>query len=290
MADSRTEPLSVSVVIPCYNRSGLLVESVASVQGQSYPVHEIIVVDDGSTEDIAAALSPFDGGDTPVRLVRHDVSRGANAARNTGARLASGCLLAFQDSDDLWLVDKLARQIDSFEAAGRPEKSLVYCDFTRTKLGSAEVITSASAQFQGDERRALLWRNIISTQTVLLPRAHFLSFCFDEDLPRLQDWDAWLSMLDETRFIHVNEVLVHARESSDSVSRDPQRYRQALLMIGRKHHGLFVRDSDRAPDFARRCVRAARKERRYGEMVTWTGRLVAARLRRRSTGATQDDR
>ena len=97
----------VSVIIPTYNRAALVAEALASVQAQTYRDFEIVVVDDGGTDGTAAALAEW----REVKVLRHSRRRGVSAARNTGINAARGQWLAFLDSDDLWLPDKLARQI-----------------------------------------------------------------------------------------------------------------------------------------------------------------------------------
>ena len=98
----------VSVIIPTYNRATLVVEAVASALAQTYRDFEVLVVDDGSTDGTLKALAPFLG---EVKLLRLSRRRGVSAARNLGIRAARSRWLAFLDSDDLWLPEKLARQM-----------------------------------------------------------------------------------------------------------------------------------------------------------------------------------
>lgn len=107
--------MSVSVIIPAYNRAHCIGGAVQSVLEQSQPADEIIVVDDASTDDLTAALEPF--GDF-VRVVRHTTNQGAAAARNTGVREARGTIIAFLDSDDAWFPQKQLRQLAFMEAEG----------------------------------------------------------------------------------------------------------------------------------------------------------------------------
>jgi glycosyltransferase involved in cell wall biosynthesis len=97
----------VSVIIPTYNRAGLLKEAVASALSQTYPVHEIVIVDDGSTDDTAQVV---DAMPPPVRYF-HQRNSGLSAARNRGANVATGEYIAFLDSDDLWESRKIEIQL-----------------------------------------------------------------------------------------------------------------------------------------------------------------------------------
>lgn len=104
----------VSVIIPTYNRAATVLGAVQSALDQTYPSIEVIVVDDGSTDDTAERLSTF----LPrIKLLRQK-NAGPSAARNHGARHASGEILAFLDSDDVWISDKIARQVALMEAYG----------------------------------------------------------------------------------------------------------------------------------------------------------------------------
>ncbi len=104
----------VSVIIPTYNRAATVLGAVQSALDQTYPSIEVIVVDDGSTDDTAERLSTF----LPrIKLLRQK-NAGPSAARNNGARHASGEILAFLDSDDVWTSDKIARQVVLLEAYG----------------------------------------------------------------------------------------------------------------------------------------------------------------------------
>jgi glycosyltransferase involved in cell wall biosynthesis len=117
-------PDSLSVIIPTYNRSDLLVEAVRSVQRQTVQEIEIIVVDDGSTKPVANRLQGFKGA---VRVLRQENS-GLNAARNAGLRAARGDFIALLDDDDLWLPFKTEIQMTALERF--PEAGFVFSDFS----------------------------------------------------------------------------------------------------------------------------------------------------------------
>lgn len=97
----------ISVVIPAYNQAGFLREALDSVFAQTYPAHEVLVIDDGSTDDTPAVLEPYR---ERVAVVRQ-ANAGPSAARNTGLARATGTWVAFLDSDDVWDPDKLAQQV-----------------------------------------------------------------------------------------------------------------------------------------------------------------------------------
>ncbi|MGZ8216662.1 glycosyltransferase family 2 protein [Methylomagnum sp.] len=110
----------ISVIIPSYNRADYIVEAVQSAFAQTYPALELIVIDDGSTDATAQVLAPFVGRLTYVR----QENQGIGAARNHGVARSSGEFVAFLDSDDLWLPDKLQWQMAAFRNA--PETDAVY--------------------------------------------------------------------------------------------------------------------------------------------------------------------
>jgi glycosyltransferase involved in cell wall biosynthesis len=113
-------PPSISVIIPVYNAAPYLAEALRSVLAQTRSANEIIVVDDGSTDDSAAVAQGF----VPQVKLIQQANLGAAAARNSGVRLAQGDLLAFLDADDLWFPDKLALQWEALH--GEPYPQMVF--------------------------------------------------------------------------------------------------------------------------------------------------------------------
>src|SRR2546425_10651809 len=114
-------PSCVSVVIPVYNGEQYLADAIQSVRDQTYQNVEVIVVDDGSTDESADVAKKF--GEA-IRYV-HQSNGGVGKARNTGIAAARGAYLAFLDQDDLWLPDKLAVQVAYLDS--HPEMGAVYC-------------------------------------------------------------------------------------------------------------------------------------------------------------------
>lgn len=124
-----TRPL-VSVVIPAFNAGPYIAETLESVLGQTYPHREIIVVDDGSTDDTEGRIEPY------LRQVRYlrQPNAGEGKARNLGLRAATGDYIAFLDADDLWLPETLEVQLQV--AARHPESSMIVCDGVGLEDGS----------------------------------------------------------------------------------------------------------------------------------------------------------
>jgi glycosyltransferase involved in cell wall biosynthesis len=120
----------VSVVVPVYNRGASLRWTLESVLAQSYPSFEVIVVDDGSSDDSAACVASHYPG---VRLLRQERNRGAAAAVNRGVAAARGELIAFLDSDDVWSPDKLTLQVEDFDL--HPEAVISFTDITYGRSG-----------------------------------------------------------------------------------------------------------------------------------------------------------
>ena len=114
--------MKVSVIIPTYNRTEELKRSIQSVLNQTYENYDVIVVDDASTVDISQIVGGFEDD----RLIYHRLSdnKGAAGARNEGVKIADGDLIAFQDSDDEWLSDKLAKQVEYLTE--KPDFGMVY--------------------------------------------------------------------------------------------------------------------------------------------------------------------
>ena len=124
---SKEKP-TVSVIIPTYNRAKLLPRAIKSVLNQTFKDFEVIIVDDGSTDNTEEVINEFQKHNKRIKYIRHEKNKGAAAARNTGIKIAQGEYIAFQDSDDEWLPNKLEKQMEIFESAPA-EIGVVYTDY-----------------------------------------------------------------------------------------------------------------------------------------------------------------
>ena len=101
----------VSIITPSYNTAGFIAETIRSVQSQTYPNWEMIIVDDCSSDNTDEAVKPFLASDKRIKYVKNDRNSGAAVSRNKALRMAQGKWVAFLDSDDLWMPEKLERQL-----------------------------------------------------------------------------------------------------------------------------------------------------------------------------------
>ena len=196
----------VSVIIPTYNRADLVRQALASVKAQTYRDFEIVVVDDGGTDGTCEVLSAW----REIRVLRHARRRGVSAARNTGIAAARGQWLAFLDSDDLWLPDKLARQISWLE--GQPELLMCQTDETWVRRGVRVNKPLSHRKVAGRIFLPSLARCMISPSAVILNRRLFADHGgFDETLPAAEDYDLWLRLTWRYEVGLVDEPLVIKR-------------------------------------------------------------------------------
>jgi glycosyltransferase involved in cell wall biosynthesis len=179
----------VSVVIATHDMGRFLGTAVDSVLGQDYASLEVIVVDDGSTDDTPRVLEAY-AGDPRVKVIRQE-RLGQTATKNRGLREARGTYIGFCDADDAWLPDKLSRQVPAFDAAGRI--AVVYGDIICVDENEQVVPIPSMRRHSGRITRELLIDNFVAWPTVLVRRDVLLEMGgFDESLTMAIDYDLWL--------------------------------------------------------------------------------------------------
>jgi glycosyltransferase involved in cell wall biosynthesis len=215
----------ISVITPAYNAAAYIGRAIDSALAQSHPVHEIVVVDDGSRDDTASIVSAFG---PPVRLIRQ-VNGGASAARNAAVNAATGDWLAFLDADDAFAPDKLALQADVIDR--NPGVKIVYGG-ARLLSGGKEI--GQLDAFPAQELwPALRYRSPILPSTVLLEREAFLRVGgFDTTLPVAEDWDLWLKLHEaysSGAFFGLQRVVSDYLVTDGSLSSNPMRLFETKL-------------------------------------------------------------
>lgn len=208
----------ISIVMPTRNRAHLLEGGVRSALQQSFRQTELIVVDDGSTDETPRLLARLARVDARIRVVRLELPVGASRARNRGVAEASAPWIAFLDDDDRWCSTKLERQMQVAETD--PEIGLVYCPYVYVGLdGRQRVLGAYDPEEPPGARRMIFRRCFIVTPAVLVRRAVFEAVGgFDPDLPQVEDWDLWIRITLSTRLGFVPEPLVRVYQTPGSIS------------------------------------------------------------------------
>jgi len=239
----RSKKPEVSVIIPTHNRAWVLKEAIDSVLAQDFKDFELIVIDDGSTDDTRQILDSY----ARDLIVLRQSNRGVSAARNVGIEAAAGHLIAFLDSDDLWLPQKLSAQVNFFNS--NPDAVINQTEEIWIRNGVRVNPKDRHHKFSGMIFERSLALCLVSPSAVMIKRALFDQIGrFDEDLPACEDYDLWLRI--SCRYpVHLIEtpLIIKRGGHADQLSKAPglDKYRiQALEKI--LESGRLDADSYRA--------------------------------------------
>jgi glycosyltransferase involved in cell wall biosynthesis len=264
---SEAIPPLVSVIIPTYNRAWCLREAVDSVLAQEFGDFEMIVVDDGSTDATATLLAAY-GGRVEVM---HQANRGVSAARNAGIAAARGGLIAFLDSDDIWLPRKLSTQIHFFQS--HPDALIHQTEELWVRNGRRVNPGRRHRKPEGMIFEPSLELCLVSPSAVMARRELFGQVgLFDESLPACEDYDLWLRV--SCRFpVHLTEtpLIVKRGGHADQLSRawGLDRFRIAAILKLLEAGGLTLSQRRAAAAVLKQKCRVyaggCRKRRRMAE-------------------------
>ena len=219
-------PPAVSVIIPAYNRASTIARSVESALAQTFQDLEIIVVDDGSSDTTCDVVQSI--ADERVRLVRHDANLGAAAARNTGMKVSQARYIAWLDSDDEWLPEKLQTQFEAFEHAA-PDQRACYTAYKRIDQQVSQIYipqpTDYKKLFLGCDQAP---GSSLLFERMLLDNVGYL----DTHLRRYEDWDWLLRYCSTFRLLAVDKPLVRVYFSSE---RSPKLIEFSAAKLVSKH-------------------------------------------------------
>jgi len=198
----------VSVIIPTYNRSKLLKQTIDSVLNQTLGDFEILVIDDGSTDNTEQVAKAFD--DSRIKYF-YKQNGGVSSARNWGLRKAKGRYICFLDSDDLWPKDFLQVMLEKLNQ--NPGYGAAYCARTvllpdGTKKDSYQKEYCKSGYLTQD----LFKKTFMQTSSICFRREKWGGFFFDESLNNAEDSDAWLRLSTKTKFLFVPQVQIIYRQ------------------------------------------------------------------------------
>lgn len=236
----------VSIIVPTYNRAHVIKRAIDSILRQTYSSYEIIVVDDGSTDETASVISGIN--DARLRFIALEENKGVAHARNVGIRAAAYDYIAFLDSDDEWLPDKLELQMDKMMNSVN-QFGMVYCRMGgMLRDGTGRFVCPhqdfGKEMLGGDLFRQLLYRNVIGTPSMVVRRECLEQVGgFKETLQCLEDWELILRIARQWKIGFVDEILVEVHKMAGGVSTNTawylitrcymvSLYRQEMIQFG----------------------------------------------------------
>ena len=224
----------ISVIIPTFNRGNLIRNSIKSVLNQTYKNLEVIVVDDGSTDNTKDVVDKLE--DERIKYIKLEENKGGSNARNIGIQNSIGKYISFQDSDDIYYPDKLEMQF----------KNIIYkksnFDFCKIKV----IFNESYSKYYPNRRQEnsisngnifdeLISRgNFISTQAILIKKNFISKYLFDPLIPRLQDFDLILRMIPKVKISYTKKVLVELHVQKDSLTRSESKLKKAVKILFKK--------------------------------------------------------
>lgn len=231
----------VSVIIPTYNRADLLPRAVNSVLSQTYQDYEIIIVDDCSSDPTPEVIANFDG--CCIRSLRHNKTKKASAARNTGIANARGEYIAFLDDDDEWLPTYLERQVAILDSSP-PSVGLVYCWVDMVEDSTGKSMPSSRSIIAGDILDDSLALNIPGQTSVWTVRSSVAQSIggFDENLTRYDDADFICRLAQRYQVAVLPEVAVksHFDHNHEQMGHDTLQNTSAAASFIRSHMLRFA--------------------------------------------------
>lgn len=261
--------VDVSVVIPAYNAAGTVGAALRSALEQTYARIEVLVIDDGATDETSAVVSSFVASDSRVRLIQQR-NAGVGAARNTGIRMARGAYIAPLDADDTWEPEKLERQIERMEALG-DGCGMVYCGSNIVDANHRWLSSAPLYVMEGRLHRALILQNFVGNASVPLFRTAalqevgpYLERSEQGGVQGCEDWDLAIRVAERFEIGAVREHLVNYRQMDSAMTlnhRGMARSYAALMKRARARNTdvpetVFRRSAGRFYSYlAKRCYR-----------------------------------
>lgn len=236
----------IAVVLPVHDRADVLGRAIRSVLDQSLREFELLVVDDGSTDGSVAVAKSF--RDDRIKLIELGENRGGNAARNVGVRATKAALIAFLDSDDVYLPDKLDTVVREFKR--RPKLELLVDSFVKIQPSGARVIRRNPVIGDRESfRRALFTRQLWkATPSISVRRSTMMRVTFDEGLRRLQDFDFLIRASQDADCASTDAVLWEKYWDANSISIQDNLISANVELVRR--HPEYLRVPDYRPGLA----------------------------------------
>lgn len=224
----------VTVIIPTYNRAETIQRAIDSILRQTVKKIELIIVDDCSSDNTVQIINTYQ--DKRIKLICFSQNCGANAARNAGIVAANGEYIAFQDSDDEWVEDKLEVQLKYMNETG---KKVCYCAYTLFQGNKKKIKPDYYDKKEMYEEKIvdiLRQKNVISTQTLIIHKEIVEKIgMFDETMQRLQDYEFVIRICQHYEFAYINRPLVNVYRMDKCISNSNSALADAVSKIFIKH-------------------------------------------------------
>lgn len=218
----------VSIVVPAYNAEKTILETIQSIQAQTFADFELIVINDGSTDRTLEILSTVE--DPRLKVFSYE-NGGLPVARNRGIQQSTGQFISFIDADDLWTADKLEAQLTALEQ--HPKAGVAYSWTSFIDENSQFLYTRDPLPYTGDVYPRLLIENFISSGSNILVRRALIEAAgeFDPALKSAEDWDYYLRLAARAEFVLVPQYQILYRRSSQSMTSKVDVMEQYILTV-----------------------------------------------------------
>lgn len=232
----------ISVYLPTHNRRTLLERAVNSVLAQTYHDFELLIVDDGSTDDIVVYLEKLDASESKVTIFRNEISQGAGAARNRAIRAARGKFVTGIDDDDEFLPQRLQQLLDAYTGMHSFVASALYWDSGKTRKARSNLTISKAMMFS---------RNCAGNQVLARKQDLIDVGLFDEVMVACEDWDLWTRLVmgkGDGLKIAQPLYLLHTAHSGDRIS-TTENVIQGRAGFYEKHHAEMSSSNKKDSEF-----------------------------------------
>lgn len=218
----------VSVVIPTHNRAELLKRAIQSVLNQSYENIEIIVVDDGSSDNTRLMLAKFISTGL-IKYIRHDSPQGASAARNSGIMAATGKYITGLDDDDIFMPSRIEELINAYD----PNYSFVY-SYSYIIRDGRKFLRRYSSNIT---LKKILYRNLVGNQILTEHRKMTGVGGFDTEFPARQDHDMWTRLIERfgRPLLVKKPLMIEVQSHNNRISSAPDKVREGASLFFKKH-------------------------------------------------------
>ena len=247
--------IKISVIIPTYNRGNIIENSITSVLNQTYINLEVLIVDDGSTDNTKEIIDKFD--DKRIKYIKLKENSGGSNARNIGIKSATGKFISFQDSDDTFYPEKLEIQMKNII---NKKSDLDFCKIKVIFNSSYHHFVPNSRQEininKGDFFKELISNgNFISTQSILVRKKFIEKYLFDINMPRLQDYELLLRMIPKVKLSYSREVLVELHIQKDSLQASQEKLKKAIYILLNKNFNFNPLQKKQFSDYLNQILR-----------------------------------